>query len=79
MTTSKYWLDERMGVAQLVHLGKKTIVERDTLPRAGTEVRPLRAAVRLQLVSFQFPIQYALFFRPYLLWCFSNYNKFAFF
>lgn len=32
-----------------------------------------------QIVSFQFTIQYALFFQLYLLWYFSNYNKFAFF
>lgn len=83
MTTNKYRSDERMGVARLVRPGEEAAVERDTLPRAGACSLHApgcgQTQGRGQVASFQFPKQYALFFWPYLLWCFSNYNEFAFF
>lgn len=85
-TIEKNPLDDWMGFAQLGYL-KEVLAEHKTQPCIvwlGFDCFwQLWALAKLrgngQIVNFQFPIQYELFLQPYLLWCFSNYNKFAFF
>lgn len=70
-----------MSFAQLVWLGENNFGEYGTLARVN-ELVALgfgQTGGNGQIVRSQFPIQYALFSQPYLLWYFSNYNKFAFF
>lgn len=76
------------GFAQLDIWEEKKIIEeyetphRKCIPEVGLHSVALgfgQTGGNGQIVSFQFPIEHTLFFQPYLLWYFSNYNKFAFF